>query len=172
MEVLSCRRCPLHASRNKPVFGEGDRNAEIFVIGEAPGREEDMAGRPFVGLSGVLLDKIFSACGFTRTEHLYIGNIIKCRPPGNRTPLPGEVSQCLPYLHQQIEWINPSIIVLLGALVKKFLNVDPWTQEQASPTGCESHGHKQTEIRVKATNAKSFIRSTLRHHRFQNGIFL
>ncbi len=115
MEVLSCRRCPLHKTRNKPVFGEGNPNAKIFMIGEAPGREEDLIGRPFVGRSGELLDKIFAACGFTRTQHLYIGNILKCRPPGNRTPLPGEVSQCLPYLHKQIEWINPVIIILLGA---------------------------------------------------------
>ena len=114
-QVIACRRCPLFKSRNNPVFGEGNQKAEIFIIGEAPGREEDTIGRPFVGRSGKLLDKIFSACGFTRTEHLYIGNIIKCRPPGNRAPLPGEVSQCLPYLHQQIDWINPSIIVLLGA---------------------------------------------------------
>ncbi len=115
LEVLSCRRCPLGKSRNKPVFGEGNPNAEIFIIGEAPGRDEDRIGRPFVGRSGELLDKIFTACGFNRSEHLYIGNIIKCRPPGNRTPLPEEVSHCLPYLHKQIEWINPSIIILLGA---------------------------------------------------------
>ncbi len=114
-EVLSCRKCPLHTIRNKPVFGEGNPNAGIFIIGEAPGREEDLAGRPFVGRSGELLDKIFAACGFNRSEQLYIGNIIKCRPPGNRAPLPGEVSQCLPYLHKQIEWIDPSIIILLGA---------------------------------------------------------
>ena len=114
-EVIACRRCPLYKSRNTPVFGEGNPNAEIFIIGEAPGRDEDMVGRPFVGRSGELLDKIFSACGFNRAEHLYIGNIIKCRPPGNRTPLPVEVSQCLPFLRKQIEWINPAIIVLLGA---------------------------------------------------------
>jgi len=119
--VSSCKRCPLGKTRNKPVFGEGNPNAKIFIIGEAPGRDEDLTGHPFVGRSGELLDKIFNACGFDRDEHLFISNIIKCRPPGNRTPLPAEVTECLPYLYKQIEWINPTIMILLGASALSYM---------------------------------------------------
>lgn len=108
-------KCPLGKTRNKPVPGEGNSRAPIFVIGEAPGYEEDLTGKPFVGRSGELLDKIFSACGFNRNEHLFIGNIIKCRPPNNRTPSPEEIRSCIPYLFRQIELINPTIQILLGA---------------------------------------------------------
>ena len=114
-EILFCNKCPLGKIRNKPVPGEGNSKAPIFIIGEAPGYEEDQAGKPFVGRSGKLLDKIFAACSFKRETHLFIGNIIKCRPPNNRTPNPDEVSSCIPYLLRQIELIDPKILVLLGA---------------------------------------------------------
>lgn len=120
-DILSCKKCPLGLIRKNSVFGEGNPCADIFIIGEAPGREEDLTGRPFRGRSGELLDKIFSACGFNRAEHLFIGNIIKCRPPDNRTPLPDEVTKCLPYLLRQIELINPTILILLGASALTFM---------------------------------------------------
>lgn len=114
-EVLSCKKCILHQGRTHVVFGEGNTNAKILCIGEGPGRDEDLQGRPFVGRSGQLLDKILAACGFTRTEHVFIANIVKCRPPNNRAPLPEERNMCLPYLYKQIELINPLILILLGA---------------------------------------------------------
>ncbi|MCK9161065.1 MAG: uracil-DNA glycosylase [Bacteroidaceae bacterium] len=123
-EIPSCTLCDLCKTRTHVVFGEGNRHAPIMCIGEGPGYYEDMQGRPFVGKSGILLDKIFAACGFTRQEHIFIGNIVKCRPPGNRDPQPEERAACLPYLLKQIEWIDPKIIILLGATALKGL-VDP-----------------------------------------------
>ncbi|MCK9343276.1 MAG: uracil-DNA glycosylase [Massilibacteroides sp.] len=123
-EVLSCQRCDLCKTRHNVVFGEGNRHAPILCIGEGPGYYEDMQGKPFVGKSGILLDKIFEVCGFKREEHLFIGNIVKCRPPENRAPTPQERKVCLPYLYKQIELINPKIIILLGATALQGL-IDP-----------------------------------------------
>jgi DNA polymerase len=95
-----------------------------MCIGEGPGQEEDLQGRPFVGRSGQLLDKILNVCGFNRQEHVFIANIVKCRPPNNRAPLPEERLMCIPYLYKQIELINPIIIVLLGATALNGL-IDP-----------------------------------------------
>ncbi|MBI9055300.1 MAG: uracil-DNA glycosylase [Bacteroidales bacterium] len=123
-EVKNCTKCDLCRTRTNVVFGEGFRNAEIMCIGEGPGYYEDQQGCPFVGKSGQLLDKILNVCGFTRSEHVFIGNIVKCRPPNNRDPLPEEREACLPYLYKQIELINPKIIILLGATALKGL-IDP-----------------------------------------------
>ena len=120
-EALQCTKCQLASSRNKLVFGEGNENAGIFIIGEAPGYDEDRQGRPFVGKSGQLLDKILAACGFKRQEHVYIGNILKCRPPGNRNPSPEEAASCMPFLLKQIEVVDPKIIILLGASALKHM---------------------------------------------------
>ncbi len=114
-EVISCTKCDLHNTRHNVIFGEGNTNARILIIGEAPGHDEDMIGRPFVGKSGQLLDKILAACGFTREQHVYISNIVKCRPPGNRVPSDQEVKTCIPYLMKQIELIDPLILLPLGA---------------------------------------------------------
>jgi len=122
--VSECSLCELHKERKNAVFGIGNPYAEIMIIGEGPGHDEDVQGIPFVGKSGQLLDKILSACGFTREEHVYIGNIVKCRPPDNRNPLPDERDACLPYLFQQISAIRPQIIILLGATAVKGL-IDP-----------------------------------------------
>ena len=103
------------------VFGEGDPHARIMFIGEGPGGEEDRLGRPFVGAAGKLLDRIFSAAGWRR-EELYIANIVKCRPPGNRNPLQEEIETCYPLLVKQIELIDPPIIVTLGAVAAKVLS--------------------------------------------------
>jgi len=123
-EVSNCTKCSLSGTRNKVVFGGGNPDAEIFVIAEGPGYEEDLQGIPFVGKSGKLLDKIFAACGFTREKHVYISNIVKCHPPGNRAPSKPEQDACLPYLIQQIDLVDPKIIILLGATALKGL-IDP-----------------------------------------------
>ncbi len=125
-EILLCRKCELSITRNHVIFGEGNSNAGIMIIGEAPGKDEDIQGRPFVGRSGELLDKIVNACGFTRREHIFISNIVKCRPPGNRIPTPHEASVCLPWLVNQIEIINPKILVLLGATALKYMAGDSY----------------------------------------------
>ncbi len=118
-QVQNCKKCNLYKSRNQIVFGEGNIHAPIMIIAEAPGRDEDLQGRPFVGKSGVLLNQILKACGFNRDEHVFMSNILKCRPPNNRTPLPAEVEQCMPFLIKQIELINPQILILLGATALK-----------------------------------------------------
>src|SRR5512135_1213894 len=111
--IKDCTKCPLHKSRNKFVFGVGNPNAEILVIGEGPGAEEDKQGEPFVGRAGKLLNDILKAIKFER-EEVYIANIVKCRPPGNRTPLNDEMDACFPYLSKQIELIKPKLILALG----------------------------------------------------------
>jgi uracil-DNA glycosylase len=112
-EVSVCTKCALHASRKKAVPGEGPANAEIMFIGEGPGFHENEQGRPFVGAAGQFLDQLLAQAGVTRAD-VWIGNVVKCRPPGNRDPLPEELATCDPYLEAQIHAINPSIIVTLG----------------------------------------------------------
>jgi len=113
-EVRQCCRCGLGSSRTNAVPGEGSPTAQIMFVGEGPGADEDAQGRPFVGRAGQLLDKVIAAMGLKRSD-VYIANIIKCRPPGNRDPRPDEIINCLPYLQRQIELINPEVIVALGA---------------------------------------------------------
>jgi DNA polymerase len=125
-EILHCEKCELHKTRNHVIFGEGNINGGIMIIGEAPGRDEDIQGRPFVGLSGQLLDKILAACGFTRKEHVFMSNIVRCRPPGNRVPTPHEAAVCMPWLLKQIEIINPKILILLGATALKYIAGDSY----------------------------------------------
>ncbi len=120
-EVLSCSQCPLQQTRTHAVFGNGNPDAEIMLIAEAPGFYEDKNGRVFQGKSGELLDKILAVSGFDRNEHVYISNIVKCRPPNNRAPNETEKTACFPYLYRQIEIINPKIIILLGATAVKGL---------------------------------------------------
>jgi DNA polymerase len=112
--VASCTDCPLHAKRNKTVFGVGDENAEWLFVGEGPGADEDAQGEPFVGQAGKLLDNMLAAISLKRGANVYIANIVKCRPPGNRNPEPQEALQCEPYLHRQIELIRPKLIIALG----------------------------------------------------------
>ncbi|HEX9082182.1 MAG TPA: uracil-DNA glycosylase [Holophagaceae bacterium] len=112
--IQGCLRCPLGQGRLRFVFGEGDPAARLLFVGEGPGRDEDLQGRPFVGKAGELLDKMITAIGLRR-EDTYIANVVKCRPPDNRTPLPEEAQACLGYLHRQIELIHPAVIVTLGA---------------------------------------------------------
>ncbi|MFH1857635.1 MAG: uracil-DNA glycosylase [Candidatus Omnitrophota bacterium] len=112
-EVASCTQCVLHRSRTQTVFGEGKLDAALLFVGEAPGMEEDLQGRPFVGQAGKLLTKIIEAIGLKR-EEVYIANVLKCRPPGNRGPFPEEVRACGSYLEKQIDWIRPRVICSLG----------------------------------------------------------
>ena len=121
--ICNCQKCRLGATRNKFVFGSGNPNANVMVIGEGPGADEDAQGLPFVGRAGKLLTDILKAIKFERDE-VYIANVVKCRPPGNRTPLPQEMDACMPYLKKQIELIKPKLILCLGltaaqALLKK-----------------------------------------------------
>ncbi len=111
----ACRNCGLRAGCSGVVFGKGNPNARLMFIGEGPGAEEDRQGLPFVGAAGQLLDRIIAAAGF-KTEDVYIANIVKCRPPGNRVPSREEADACRPWLTRQVELINPSIIVLLGSV--------------------------------------------------------
>lgn len=119
-DAMKCTKCVLANGRTHVVFGEGDPNARLMFIGEGPGEQEDLKGRPFVGRAGQLLDKMIAAMGYKR-EEVFIANIVKCRPPQNRAPLPDEAVSCLPYLRAQISFIKPKIIVLLGAVAVKFL---------------------------------------------------
>ncbi len=118
-EIEQCRACALHRTRNHVIFGEGNLHAPIVLIGEAPGAVEDRVGRPFVGKSGQLLEKILHASGFSREEHVFLTNIIRCRPPNNRPPTREEVDACISFLHRQIDLLDPSIIVTLGATALK-----------------------------------------------------
>ncbi len=112
-EIAACQRCILSQSRNKPVPGEGPEDAEIMFIGEAPGFHEDQQGRPFVGAAGRFLEELLASIGLKR-EDVYICNVIKCRPPGNRDPRPEEIEACRPFLDRQIELVKPKLIVTLG----------------------------------------------------------
>ena len=118
--VLNCRRCGLCQYRNRTVLGEGNRNADILLVGEGPGRDEDLYGRPFVGAAGKLLDRMLGAIGLTR-EEVYIANVVKCRPPNNRVPEPEEAAACLPYLRCQYALIRPKIVVCMGATAAGYL---------------------------------------------------
>ncbi|HEX9780122.1 MAG TPA: uracil-DNA glycosylase [bacterium] len=118
--VEQCRKCPLYRTRTHAVVSDGSQDAELMFIGEAPGRDEDLQGKPFVGAAGKLLTKMIEAMGLHR-EQVYICNILKDRPPNNRTPEPSEVDACLPYLLEQIEIIRPKVICTLGAVAVKAL---------------------------------------------------
>ena len=111
--IKNCKKCPLHKSRNKFVFGVGNPSADVMVVGEGPGADEDRQGEPFVGRAGKLLNDILKAINFKR-EEVYIANIVKSRPPGNRTPTSEEMDACFPYLDKQIELIKPKLILALG----------------------------------------------------------
>ena len=119
-EVLPCTSCSLHETRKSTVFGTGNPDAEVVFIGEAPGRDEDIQGEPFVGRSGQLLTKIMSAIGYERDD-VFICNILKCRPPNNRDPLPDEVASCEPHLKKQLDILDPRIICCLGRVAAQTL---------------------------------------------------
>ena len=113
---LGCKKCGLCEGRTNVVFGMGNREAQVLFVGEGPGEQEDLQGKPFVGRSGQLLDKMLDAIGLDRTKNIYIGNIVKCRPPQNRDPLPEEQDLCIEWLRNQVVLMHPKIIVCLGRI--------------------------------------------------------
>ncbi len=119
-DLGDCTRCKLHTTRNKIVFGDGNANAQLMFVGEGPGRDEDLQGLPFVGRAGKLLTQMIEAMGLQRKD-VYIANVVKCRPPENRTPERDEVSECSPFLHRQIDTIAPKVIVCLGSVAAQTL---------------------------------------------------
>ena len=121
---LSEWQCPLAATRTKLVFGNGNANAELMFVGEVPGADEDRQGIPFVGRAGRLLDTLLGEIGLERSD-VFVANVLKCRPPGNRDPLPDEISECEPHLMRQIELIQPSVICTLGNFSTKLLSGSP-----------------------------------------------
>ena len=120
-EVATCTRCTLHSSRTQGVFGVGNPQADWLVIGEAPGAEEDRRGEPFVGRAGQLLDAMLKAIGLSRETNVFIANVLKSRPPGNRDPKPEEVAACLPYLMRQIALMRPQLILAVGRIAAQNL---------------------------------------------------
>ena len=130
-EVRDCQRCPLSATRTQTVFGMGHADADLMFVGEAPGAEEDRQGKPFVGRAGKLLDQLLDEVGLSRMEDVFIANVLKSRPPGNRDPQPEEIEACRPYLETQIQLIEPLVICTLGNFATKLL-----TKSQVGITRC------------------------------------
>jgi uracil-DNA glycosylase len=123
-EVASCTRCPLHQTRTKAVFGAGNSDADLMFVGEAPGAEEDRQGLPFVGRAGQLLNQLLEEIGLSR-EDVFIANVLKSRPPGNRDPQPAEIEACEPYLFEQVRLIEPRVLCTLGNFATKLLSGNP-----------------------------------------------
>lgn len=119
-EVIACKQCSLWEGRTQVVFGVGSPKARVLIVGEAPGKNEDLQGEPFVGAAGKYLDELLAHAGLKR-EDVYIANVLKCRPPGNRDPQPEEIATCTPYLREQTRTINPEYIVTLGNFSTKFI---------------------------------------------------
>ncbi len=147
----NCRRCPLAESRRHIVFGQGDPSAEVMFIGEAPSAQEDRQGQPFVGPAGELLAKMLKAMGLSR-KRVYVANILKCRPPSNRDPLPEEISVCLPFLEAQIRAIQPRIIVALGRIAAQTL-----LDSQASLSSLRGAFHDYKGIAVMPTYHPAYL---------------
>jgi DNA polymerase len=123
-EVVACTRCPLHETRSKAVFGAGNADAGLMFVGEAPGAEEDRQGLPFVGRAGQLLNEMLEGIGLSR-EDVFIANVLKSRPPGNRDPQPLEIEACRPYLFEQVRLIEPRVLCTLGNFATKLLSGNP-----------------------------------------------
>jgi len=139
LKSSNCTRCELHRGRRNIVVDRGNPEARIMIIGEAPGENEDIMGKAFVGKAGKLLDEIMKAISFETERDMLIANIVKCRPPENRSPLREEVAACVPYLHKQIELIHPRVILLLGAVALKHMipeKTDFSMEEEAGTCFC------------------------------------
>jgi uracil-DNA glycosylase family 4 len=142
--ICNCMKCELGNTRTNFVFGVGNPCADIVLIGEAPGADEDAQGEPFVGRAGQLLNKILEASGFKR-EEVFICNILKCRPPGNRNPMPDEIEKCRPYLEKQLKLINPKLILLLGRVAAESLLK---TKEPLAKLRGKLHDYKGYKVMV------------------------
>jgi uracil-DNA glycosylase len=123
-EAAECERCPLAATRTKVVFGAGNADADLMFVGEAPGAEEDRQGLPFVGRAGAFLSELIDGIGLRRDD-VFVANVLKCRPPGNRDPMPVEIESCRPYLERQVQLIEPRVICTLGNFATKLLTSNP-----------------------------------------------
>jgi DNA polymerase len=119
--AMACTACGLAETRTNVVFGYGDPDADLMIVGEGPGQREDEQGLPFVGRSGQLLDQLLDEIGLTRDDNTYIGNVVKCRPPGNRDPRPEEIDACADYLRSQLRLVDPKVVVTLGNFSSKLL---------------------------------------------------
>lgn len=155
-----CLKCGLAGTRKNVVFGAGSINARLVFIGEAPGREEDIQGKPFVGEAGKLLTKIIDAMGLKR-EDVYICNILKCRPPNNRNPLPEEISSCIDYLNKQIQYIKPKIICGLGKFASQTL-----LDTQIPITKLRGNWHEFKGIRFMPTYHPAYLLRNPRDKKF------
>jgi uracil-DNA glycosylase family 4 len=154
--VSGCTRCALHQTRTQTVFGVGDENADWMLIGEAPGAEEDRLGDPFVGQAGKLLDNMLAAVGLSRRENVYIANVLKCRPPGNRNPSPEEVEKCSPHLLQQIALIKPKLIVAMGRFAAQTL-----LKTDASISSLRGRLHSYAGVPLIVTYHPAYLLRTL-----------
>ena len=154
--VSGCVKCGLHKTRTQTVFGVGDENADWMLIGEAPGAEEDRLGDPFVGQAGKLLDNMLAAIGLSRRANVYIANVLKCRPPGNRNPTPEEVAQCSPHLLQQIELIKPKLIVAMGRFAAQTL-----LETSASISSLRGRVHRYAGLPLIVTYHPAYLLRTL-----------
>ena len=154
--VSGCTKCALHTTRTQTVFGVGDENADWMLIGEAPGAEEDRLGDPFVGQAGKLLDNMLAAIGLSRRKNVYIANVLKCRPPGNRNPAPEEVSQCSPHLLAQIELIQPRLIVAMGRFAAQTL-----LKTDASISSLRGRVHSYAGVPLIVTYHPAYLLRTL-----------
>lgn len=143
--VKDCTRCKLCETRTQTVFGVGVEDAPLMVVGEGPGADEDAQGEPFVGRAGKLLDEMLRAIGRSRKDNVFIANVVKCRPPGNRDPEPGEAEACRPYLEQQIRLVKPKLIVALGRIAaQRLLNTDEPLARLRGPL--HQYGPEQTPL--------------------------
>jgi uracil-DNA glycosylase family 4 len=150
--VPACTACGLHKSRTQTVFGVGDENADWMLIGEAPGAEEDRLGEPFVGQAGKLLDNMLAAIGLRRGENVYIANVLKCRPPGNRNPEAEEVARCSPHLKRQIELIRPKLILAMGRFAAQTL-----LGSDASIASLRGRVHRYGEVPLIVTYHPAYL---------------
>lgn len=150
-QVKGCTKCGLHQYRTHTVYGEGDPMARIMFIGEGPGENEDLQGRPFVGRAGQLLDKMIQGMGLSR-DQVYIANVVKCRPPENRQPAPDEAYTCMPYLMTQIETVRPQAIVTLGLTATKFL-----LQKNLSMSKMRGQWHDWRGLKVMPTYHPAYV---------------
>jgi len=154
--VSGCTKCSLHKTRTQTVFGVGDENADWMLIGEAPGAEEDRLGDPFVGQAGKLLDNMLATIGLSRRKNVYIANVLKCRPPGNRNPTPEEVAQCSPHLLQQIELVKPKLIVAMGRFAAQTL-----LETGASIASLRGRVHRYAGVPLVVTYHPAYLLRTL-----------
>lgn len=154
--VSGCRGCGLHETRTQTVFGVGDENADWMLIGEAPGAEEDRLGDPFVGQAGRLLDNMLAAIDLSRAKNVYIANVLKCRPPGNRNPQPEEVAKCTPHLVRQIELVKPKLVLAMGRFAAQTL-----LETEASISSLRGKVHRYRGVPLIVTYHPAYLLRTL-----------